>query len=237
MTDYRNFRGVCWLVTAAILLCTGMAAGAGEKQLAFEVISIRRHTAASGPVQRPTMTPNGFYSIGLPMFAIFQTAYVPPNQSGLLGADLIAGAPGWLSDETYDVVAKVDEADLADWQKPEMKQTMLRAMLQAMLAQRLKVVVHHESKEVSVYNLVLAKGGPKFKQAETVDTAELEQKPGGGGMMIGTGVRAMPSASGIRLLRHLDGDPDADASTGHGGQASGGQDGPDRVLRPDAPRS
>jgi uncharacterized protein (TIGR03435 family) len=179
-------------------LCTGIAAGAGEKQLAFEVISIRRHTAASGPVQRPTTTPNGFHSIGLNLFAIFQTAYVPPNQSGVLRADLIAGAPGWLSDETYDVVAKVDEADLADWQKPEMTQTMLHAMLQAMLAERFKVVVHHESKEVPVYNLVVAKGGPKFKQAETVDAAELDQKPGGGGMMIGTGVRAMPGPRGTQ---------------------------------------
>jgi len=171
---------------------------AGEKHQAFEVISIRRHTAASGPAQRPTPTPNGFHSIGLPLFAIFQTAYVPANQSGVLRGDLIAGAPGWLSDETYDVVAKVDEADLADWQKPEMQQAMLRSMLQAMLAERCKVVVHHESKEVPVYDLVVAKGGPKFKQAETVDADELRQKAGGGGMMTGTNVRAVPSPSGIR---------------------------------------
>ena len=197
MADCR-FRGVRWLAAAAILLCTGMAAGADEKHLAFEVVSIRRHTAASGPVQRPMTTPNGFRLIGLNLFAIFQMAYVPPNQNGALRADLIAGAPGWLWEETYDVVAKVDEADLTDWLKPEMTQAMLHAMLQAMLAERFKVVVHHESREVPVYNLVVAKGGPKFKQAETVDAAQLEQKPGGGGMMIGTGVRAMPGPSGIR---------------------------------------
>jgi len=211
-----DFRGVWWLATAAILLCIGMAgvaqlglaqvsvtpassggAGAGEKHLAFEVISIRRHTAASGPMQRPTTTPNGFRSIGLNLFAIVQTAYVPPNQSGVLRGDLIVGAPGWLSDEAYDVVAKVDEADLADWQKPEMRQTMLHAMLQAMLAERFKVVVHHESKEMPVYNLVVAKGGPKFKQAETVDADELRRKLDGGGM-IGTGVRVVPSPSGTK---------------------------------------
>ena len=85
-----------------------------------------------------------------------------------------------MADEPYDVVAKVEEADLADWQKPEVKQTMLRAMLQAMLAERCKVVVHHESKEVPVYDLVVAKGGPKFKQAETVDAAELRRNWGEG---------------------------------------------------------
>jgi hypothetical protein len=43
------------------------------------------------------------------------------------------GDPGWLTGELYDVVAKADQADLADWQKPAMRQTLLRAMLQAML--------------------------------------------------------------------------------------------------------
>ena len=98
-----------------------------------------------------------------------------------------------MSDELYDVVAKVDQADLADWQKPAMRQTMLRAMLQAMLAERCKVVVHYASKEAPVYDLVKAKGGPKFKQAETVDMAELRQKHPEGGIMRGSGTMAVQS--------------------------------------------
>jgi uncharacterized protein (TIGR03435 family) len=119
------------------------------------------------------------------MFAIFQMAYALPNQRGLLRPDQIEGAPGWL-DEPYDVVAKVEQTDVADWQKPEMRQTMLRAMLQAVLAERCKVVVHYGSKEAPVYELVVAKGGPKFKQAETVDTAELRRKHPEGGIMRGS---------------------------------------------------
>lgn len=155
----------------------------------FEVVSIRRHNAESGPVQTGP-TPDGFRSIGLPMFAIFQLAYALPNQTPLLRGDQIEGGPGWLTDELYDVVAKVDQADVADWQKPEMRQTMLRSMLQAMLAERCKVVVHYAGKEVPVYNLVIAKGGPKFKRAETVDTAQLRQKHPAGGMMRWSGTMA-----------------------------------------------
>jgi len=136
------------------------------------VISIKPHSAVSGPVQLgPTST--DFRSIGLPMFGIFQWAYALPNLPGLLRGDQLEGDPGWLTHELYDVVAKVDQADLADWQKPAMRQTMLRAILQAMLAERCKVVVHYGSEEAPVYDLVIAKGGPMFKQAETVDTAEL----------------------------------------------------------------
>jgi len=168
---------------------------AGEKRLAFEVISIRRHTASSGPVLRPTTTPNGFRSIGLNLFAIFQMAYVPPNQRGVLRGDLIAGAPDWMSEESYDIVAKVEDADLSDWQKPELTQAMLHAMLQAMLAERFKVVVHHESKEMPVYELVAAKGGPKFRPAETPNADEPGQ-PGRG--MTGTNVSVVPGPNGTQ---------------------------------------
>jgi uncharacterized protein (TIGR03435 family) len=158
----------------------------------FEVISIRRQTAESGPVQLGP-TPTEFRSIGLPMFGIFQWAYALPNQPGLLRGGQIEGDPGWLSGELYDVVAKVNPADLADWQKPAMRQTMLRAMLQAMLAERCKVVMHYGSKEAPVYDLVIAKGGPKFKQAEIVDTAELRRKHPDGGVMRGSGTMAVQS--------------------------------------------
>jgi uncharacterized protein (TIGR03435 family) len=201
------FRGALRLAPAAALWYAGVAGmaqagmaqnsaapvsagGAGEKHPKFEVISIRRHTAESGPLQLGP-TPDGFRSIGLPMFGIFQWAYALPNQPGLLRGDQIEGDPGWLSGELYDVVAKVDHADLADWQKPAMRQTMLREMLQAMLAERCKVVAHYGSKEAPVYDLVIAKGGPKFKQAETVDMAELRRKHPEGGVMRGSGTMAV----------------------------------------------
>jgi uncharacterized protein (TIGR03435 family) len=79
-----------------------------------------------------------------------------------------------------------------------LKQTMLRAMLQAMLAERFKVAVHHESKEMPVFDLVVAKGGPKFKPAETADEAELKLKHPGGGRLTAGGVAVM-GANGTQL--------------------------------------
>jgi uncharacterized protein (TIGR03435 family) len=206
MRKLSLFRGFLWSATAATVLCAGMVgvaqvsvapasggASADEKHLAFEVISIRRSNGTSGP--QFGSTPEGFHAIDLPMFAIFQMAYGPSNGSGLLRGDRILGVPDWLKGaEHYDVVAKVDQADLADWQRPELRQTMLRTMLQTMLAERFKVVVHHESKEMAVYDLVVAKGGPKFKQAETVDAAELTQNHPNGGRVTGGGLAVMGSS-------------------------------------------
>jgi uncharacterized protein (TIGR03435 family) len=214
------FRGALRLAAATTLLCAGVAgmaqaslaqvpaapasaggASVGEKHPAFEVISIKRHTAEGGPVQNgpPGPTPDGFRSIGLPMVGIFQWAYALPNQPGLLRGDRIEGDPRWLDDELYDVVAKVNQADLADWQKPAMRQTMLREMLQAMLAERCKVVVHYGSKESPVYNLVVAKGGTRFKQAETVDMAELRRKHPEGRVMMGSGTMSVPGPNGTQF--------------------------------------
>ena len=205
------FPGVLWSATLGTVLCAGMVgvaqvsvapasaggASADEKHLTFEVVSIRRNNLVGGPVQLG-QTPDGFHAINLPMFAIFQRAYAPPDESGVLRGDRIVGAPNWLSGEHYDVVAKVDQADVADWQKPMLKQMMLRTMLQAMLAERCKVVVHHESKEMPIYDLVVAKGGPKFKPAETVDVDELKRKYPNGGRVTGGGL-AVQGPDGIQF--------------------------------------
>jgi uncharacterized protein (TIGR03435 family) len=204
-----SFRGFLRLAAAA-LWCAGLigmapaglaqasaqpasTTAANDKHWKFEVVSIRPHTPESGPVQLGP-TPEGFRSIGVPLFGIFQWAYPPPNQRGLLRGDQIEGDPGWLS-EPYDVIAKVEQTDVADWQKPEMRQTMLRAMLQDLLAERCKVAVHYGSKAAPVYDLVVTKGGPKFKQAETVDTAELRRKHPEGGIMRGSVTMAVQGSN------------------------------------------
>ena len=43
-------------------------------------------------------------------------------------------------------------------------------MLQAVLADRFKLKVHHEKRELPIYALVVAKGGSKLKQADPKDT-------------------------------------------------------------------
>lgn len=43
-------------------------------------------------------------------------------------------------------------------------------MLQALLANRFKLTVHRETKELTIYKLVIAKGGPKLQEAKPGDT-------------------------------------------------------------------
>jgi uncharacterized protein (TIGR03435 family) len=97
--------------------------------------------------------------------AALTTAYVPTTSDTMMyTVSTLAGIPDWMRTEIYDIDAKVPESDLAAWQNPATQQAMLRAMMQAMLADRCKLVVHRSSKEVSVYSLVVGKSGAKLKE-------------------------------------------------------------------------
>ncbi|MCU1338696.1 MAG: hypothetical protein JWO19_4277 [Bryobacterales bacterium] len=65
--------------------------------------------------------------------------------------------PDWLETDRFDVVAKFSPHSAAD---------QVALMLQALLADRFQLIVHRATKELPVYELTVAKNGPKFKVAE-----------------------------------------------------------------------
>jgi len=86
--------------------------------------------------------------IYMAMKELISTAYkVKPYQ--------ISG-PDWIANQHFDIVAKIPEGASKD-DAPQ--------MLQALLEDRFKLVVHRESKEHPVLALVVGKGGPKMKES------------------------------------------------------------------------
>jgi bla regulator protein BlaR1 len=171
--------------------------GADGRPLAFEVVSIKRNMSAPGTEQQSFgPTADGYHMRDLFIQIPILTAYIPQNggRASYLPAQLV-GFPDWLNNDAYDIDAKVSESDLADWRSPAKQPAMLRAMLQAMLEDRLKLRVHRSAKEVPVYSLVVAKGGPKFKE-----TNPQEPHPAGLGLP-GGGGSSLESRGGVRI-RH-----------------------------------
>src|SRR5262249_47426799 len=64
--------------------------------------------------------------------------------------------PGWMTSQRFNIQATIPEGTSKD-KVPE--------MLQALLADRFKLQIHRDSKEHSIYALVIAKGGHKLKEA------------------------------------------------------------------------
>ncbi|HEV3330250.1 MAG TPA: TIGR03435 family protein [Bryobacteraceae bacterium] len=70
--------------------------------------------------------------------------------------DKVLGGPNWLELDRFDLIAKVPSTTT-----PE----DLKLMLQALLADRFKLVVHTDSKPLPAFVLSLGKGKPKLKEA------------------------------------------------------------------------
>jgi uncharacterized protein (TIGR03435 family) len=79
----------------------------------------------------------------------------------------IHGGPAWLNTDRFDVQAKVDKSALEDLKSlgREQGDVEQRLMLQALLTDRFKLVVHRDTRAVPVYDLVLAENGPKLQQS------------------------------------------------------------------------
>ena len=64
--------------------------------------------------------------------------------------------PDWMDSPIFQLNARVPAGTTKE---------QFQMMLQNMLADRLKLTIHHETREYPMYEMVLAKGGPKFKPA------------------------------------------------------------------------
>lgn len=84
----------------------------------------------------------------------------------------ILGGPDWLDSEKYDVDAKVTGAEAASIQRlnPQEKTEQMRARIQALLADRFKLVVHRAMETAPVYALVVAPDGSQLHPAKPGDT-------------------------------------------------------------------
>jgi len=67
--------------------------------------------------------------------------------------------PGWLDTERFDITATMP---------PETTKEQFRAMLRNLLAERFKMTVHRETKELPMYSLVVARNGPKMQESADV---------------------------------------------------------------------
>jgi bla regulator protein BlaR1 len=169
---------------AAVLVAVPFFAGMSRAQrqpaagkLEFEVASIKPNK--SGVPQIRIQKGQGYLGTNVTLRNLIQFAYQTPP-------DGLAGLPGWTDGEHFDVAAKAP-ADATDEQR--------RQMMQALLADRCKLAVHQDTKEMPVYALVVAKGGPKLQPSK----ADSEFK-GSRGVFVGTGVPMQMLAGQLRRL-------------------------------------
>jgi len=81
--------------------------------------------------------------------------------------DSIVGGPDWIEINGYDIDAKVTPA--ADAPPPKLTKAQRKQMIQSLLADRFKLVVHNETKDAPIYELQIAKSGSKLPESTPND--------------------------------------------------------------------
>src|SRR5690349_5194778 len=130
-----------------------------SQKLSFEVISIKPSAPnlgirGGGPRgDRYTMT-------GASLRMLLQQGYSKANNTPLGGQLQVIGGPGWMDSDRYDIDAK------ADCSGGTLTRGQLQLMIQSMVEGRFQLKSHMETRELPIYNLVVAKDGPKMKKSE-----------------------------------------------------------------------
>jgi uncharacterized protein (TIGR03435 family) len=97
--------------------------------------------------------------------------------------DYQISGPDWMNSARFDIVAKVPDGAPKD-QVPLMWQTLL--------AERFKLQIHRETKELPMYALVVGRNGPKMKASEIEPNAPADGGPGNGGPSANGGPPPLP---------------------------------------------
>jgi uncharacterized protein (TIGR03435 family) len=134
-------------VWIALYVCLPIAATA--QQPSFEVASVKLSDYRGGPLRITAgINPDGIdFSNVTPKMCIQRAYGLRPYQ---------VNGPAWIDTERYRIVAKAAGAA---------PQNQILLMLQSLLVERFKLVVHRETREMTVYALVVSKNGPKLKEA------------------------------------------------------------------------
>jgi uncharacterized protein (TIGR03435 family) len=180
------------VVTAiCILLFTKMDLGQtvpdAAKTPSFEVASIKQNMNPN-PAWRLNFTPDGVSARDVTLLWALSEAY------GVRDLSLTSGGPAWIDEKRFDIEAKYDVSLY-----PNLTRQQRMEMLQQLLADRFKLVVHHEAKDFPLYALVVVRSGSKLVETKPED---IQQSRMGGPVCHVTGV----SRSSLKLVGCTSGD-------------------------------
>jgi uncharacterized protein (TIGR03435 family) len=149
-------------------------AGALAAQPVFEVSSVKVHKSDDNRRSMPQFLPGGrFVSAGVPLRFVIAVAYNVGFQSVRLSGGLGS------ADGLYDIEAKAAPGVIPDGLPSKERFEKMRAMLQGLLADRFKLQIRRETKELPVYAVTVAKSGSKLEKAKIEEKDCPESETGG----------------------------------------------------------
>jgi bla regulator protein BlaR1 len=131
-------------------------------RLAFEVASIRLNKSGDFRTTDWNFLPGGrFAATNTSVRDLITTAYEIPFQSARLSR-----GPEWIYSEGFDIAATAPPGAIPEGLTVKAREAKMKLMLQTLLADRFKLALRRESKELPVYAVVVGKNGLKLQKAK-----------------------------------------------------------------------
>lgn len=168
-----------WLATACLTVCAGPLYGqilhATAPLPSFEVATIK--PSGEGNAIPSFSTPTESRTTNVTARNLIEQAYRIPWTPSL--NERVIGGPDWIDAIHYDVDARIDPAlaDALEKMPNEQRRDETSLMMQSLLADRFKLKVHFESRQLPIYALLVAKSGPKLAPANEPTDAGRDQPP------------------------------------------------------------
>jgi uncharacterized protein (TIGR03435 family) len=167
----------------------------GAKSLQYDVISVKQHSSGENSMGSK-YRPDGFICTNLTLLNLIVNAYG-------ISQDQVSGGPSWLDSIGFDVEAKVADSDVKAFKmlSPEQRNDLLKILL----ADRFKLKVHSGPKRMTMYDMVVAKIGPKLKLSAPIDPKAAKPRSritSGAGMFEGERVSMEQMASQLSFALH-----------------------------------
>ncbi len=171
------------------LAIVSLAAVAGQIEArtrpAFAVTSVKPTQPDARGINLQFLPGGRLVITGFPLHIIIAIAYNLPFQSSRL-----TGGPDWVRSSRYDIEATAEPGAIPPSLTGAARAQKMKLMLQSLLADRFKLAMRTETREMAVFELVAAKDGPKLEKAKVEEkdcptrrepTASCHQFAGGQG--------------------------------------------------------
>jgi bla regulator protein BlaR1 len=135
-----------------------------DPQMRFEVVSIKPFDASGGATPRSETRGKRYDFFGLPLRWLVAQAFRAP-----LSGERLVGLPAWIDTERYAIAGTIPDG---------VPVSALPVLMTNLLKDRFRMVSHTETREMPVYNLVLARSdkrlGPSLKETSAECRAAME---------------------------------------------------------------
>jgi uncharacterized protein (TIGR03435 family) len=137
--------------------------GAKDRDLAFEVASVKPFNPA-GSQELFISSDARSFSTNMSLARIIQYAF------RIQIADELIGVPNWARNAQFAINAKTSEsiASQLDHLPSDVQQQQIRRMVQGLLVERFGLQYHRQTKVLSVYSMIIAKGGLKMQRSQSM---------------------------------------------------------------------